>query len=89
MQIGIVGLGRMGAGIGRRLMKHGHDVVGYDASAAAVKALEGATGATALKDLVETGRMEMSEALSQDILVTVLYEAICPVVTPQRSSDTP
>ena len=32
MQIGIVGLGRMGANIGRRLMKHGHQVVGYDAS---------------------------------------------------------
>ena len=32
MQIGIIGLGRMGANIGRRLMKHGHEVVGYDAS---------------------------------------------------------
>ena len=52
MQIGIVGLGRMGANIGRRLMKNGHEVVGYDASPQAVKALEGATGATALKDLV-------------------------------------
>jgi hypothetical protein len=34
-----------------------------------------------LRELVESGRMEMSEALSQDILVTVLYEAISPVVT--------
>jgi 6-phosphogluconate dehydrogenase len=33
-------------------MKNGHDVVGYDASADAVKGLEGATGATSLKDLV-------------------------------------
>jgi 6-phosphogluconate dehydrogenase len=53
LQIGIVGLGRMGAGIGRRLMKHGHDVVGYDASPDAVKALEGATGAASLKELVD------------------------------------
>jgi 6-phosphogluconate dehydrogenase len=52
MQIGIIGLGRMGANIARRLMKNGHHVVGYDASAEAVKALEGATGATSLQDLV-------------------------------------
>ena len=52
MQIGIVGLGRMGANIGRRLMQKGHQVVGYDASAVAVKGLEGATGAGSLEDLV-------------------------------------
>ena len=33
MQIGIVGLGRMGANIGRRLMSKGHSVVGYDRDA--------------------------------------------------------
>ena len=32
MQIGIIGLGRMGANIARRLMKNGHKVVGYDAN---------------------------------------------------------
>ena len=52
MQIGIVGLGRMGANIGRRLMKHGHSVVGYDASPDMVKAVEGATPATTLEDVV-------------------------------------
>jgi 6-phosphogluconate dehydrogenase len=52
MQIGVIGLGRMGANIARRLMKNGHAVVGYDASAAAVQALEGATGAGTLEDLV-------------------------------------
>ena len=52
MQIGIVGLGRMGANIGRRLMQNGHQVVGYDAFPAAVKGLEGATGAASLEDLV-------------------------------------
>jgi 6-phosphogluconate dehydrogenase len=52
MQIGIVGLGRMGANIGRRLMQNGHQVVGYDAFPAAVKGLEGATGAPSLEDLV-------------------------------------
>ena len=52
MQLGIIGLGRMGANIGRRLMQAGHTIVGYDASPQAVKALEGATGATSLEDLV-------------------------------------
>jgi 6-phosphogluconate dehydrogenase len=52
MQIGIIGLGRMGANIGRRLIKSGHQVVGYDASAGAVKALEGAVGAASLEELV-------------------------------------
>ena len=45
MQIGIVGLGRMGANIGRRLMSKGHQVVGYDREPKAVAALDGATGA--------------------------------------------
>jgi 6-phosphogluconate dehydrogenase len=52
MQIGIVGLGRMGANIGRRLMRAGHQVVGFDASPQAVKALEGATGTASLEELV-------------------------------------
>jgi 6-phosphogluconate dehydrogenase len=53
MQIAIVGLGRMGANIGRRLMKHGHKIVGFDANQAAVKALEGATPAASLADVVK------------------------------------
>src|SRR5690242_18177515 len=52
MQIGIVGLGRMGANIGRRLMKKGHQVVAFDREPKAVAALSGATGASSLKDLV-------------------------------------
>ena len=52
MQIGIVGLGRMGANIGRRLMGKGHSVVAYDREPKAVAALTGATGAGSLQDLV-------------------------------------
>jgi 6-phosphogluconate dehydrogenase len=54
MQLGMVGLGRMGAGIVRRLMRDGHRCVGYDVSPDAVKALEadGATGATTLEEFV-------------------------------------
>ena len=54
MQIGMVGLGRMGANMARRLGKSGHEVVGYATDAAAVKALvaDGGTGTTTLDDLV-------------------------------------
>jgi 6-phosphogluconate dehydrogenase len=53
MQLGMVGLGRMGANIVRRLMRDGHECVVYDISPAAVQALEadGAVGATSLADL--------------------------------------
>jgi len=52
MQLGMVGLGRMGAGLVRRLLRDGHRCVGYDVSADSVKALEadGATGAVSLED---------------------------------------
>ena len=52
MQLGIIGLGRMGANIGRRLMQAGHQVVGFDASPDAVKALQGASPAADLDALV-------------------------------------
>ena len=52
MQLGMVGLGRMGAGIVRRLMQEGHRCVGYDVFPDAVKALEadGAVGSTSLEE---------------------------------------
>ncbi len=53
MQIGIVGLGRMGANIGRRLMSKGHKVVAFDREPKAVAALTGASGAASLKEMVE------------------------------------
>jgi len=55
MQIGIVGLGRMGANMGRRLMRNKHDVVVYDLKKESVAALEkeGATGATDFADLAK------------------------------------
>jgi 6-phosphogluconate dehydrogenase len=53
MQLGMIGLGRMGANMVRRLMQSGHQCVVYDRSADAVKALarEGATGVASLGDL--------------------------------------
>jgi 6-phosphogluconate dehydrogenase len=54
MQLGMVGLGRMGANLVRRLMRDGHRCVVYDVNAEAVAGLvaEGATGATDLDDFV-------------------------------------
>jgi len=50
MQIGMVGLGRMGANMVRRLMRGGHTCVAYDVNSSAVAALtkDGATGATSV-----------------------------------------
>ncbi|TDR90012.1 phosphogluconate dehydrogenase (NAD(+)-dependent, decarboxylating) [Enterovirga rhinocerotis] len=54
MQLGMIGLGRMGGNIVRRLMQGGHSCVVYDRNAQAVEALasEGATPASGLADLV-------------------------------------
>ena len=54
MQLGMVGLGRMGAGMVRRLMRGGHACVVYDVNAAAIPPLEqdGATGATTIEAFV-------------------------------------
>ncbi len=55
MQLGMIGLGRMGANIVRRLMRDGHDCVVYDVSPEAVQELagEGATGASTMEDFVD------------------------------------
>jgi 6-phosphogluconate dehydrogenase len=54
MQLGMVGLGRMGANIVRRLMRDGHSCAGTDVGAEAVAALaaEGMTGASSAAELV-------------------------------------
>ena len=55
MQLGMIGLGRMGANMVRRLMKGGHDCVVFDHAPAAVQAMvkEGATGADSLAAFVK------------------------------------
>jgi len=56
MQLGMIGLGRMGANIVRRLTKDGHECVVYDHNPDAVKAMAGeerTTGASSLQELAE------------------------------------
>jgi 6-phosphogluconate dehydrogenase len=55
MQIGMIGLGRMGGNMARRLMRSGHQVVAYATDLGAVREIahDGARGATSLDELVE------------------------------------
>ena len=55
MQIGLVGLGRMGGNMAQRLLRDGHDVAGFDLDPGALSELEshGGTGKTSLDALVE------------------------------------
>ncbi len=55
MQLGVIGLGRMGGNIARRLTKAGHEIVVFDVDAKAVDKLagEGMTGAKGLEDIVK------------------------------------
>ncbi|MEZ5348741.1 MAG: NAD(P)-binding domain-containing protein [Microthrixaceae bacterium] len=63
MQLGMIGLGRMGANLVRRLMRAGHRCVVYDVNPDAVAALEaeGAVGATTLEEFV--GALEIPRAV--------------------------
>src|SRR5215471_7619969 len=56
MQIGIIGLGRMGANMVRRLLTGGHQCIVYDRSAQAVQALvkEEAVGSSSLAELTKS-----------------------------------
>ena len=63
MQLGMIGLGRMGANMVRRLIKGGHDCVVFDAHSDAVEKLagEGAEGSSSLSDFL--GKLEKPRAV--------------------------
>ena len=56
MQLGMIGLGRMGANMVQRVMRAGHECVVYDVHPESVQELvkEGAVGATSLSDLASS-----------------------------------
>ena len=63
MQLGMIGLGRMGANMVRRLLKGGHQCVVFDRTPKAIEDLakEKATGSSSLADLVKTVRAKARE----------------------------
>lgn len=79
MQLGMIGLGRMGANMVRRLMRAGHQCVVFDVHPEAVQALarEGAIGAASLEDFV--GRLNRPRAVWLMVPAAIVDEEIAAV----------
>ena len=87
MQIGMIGLGRMGANMARRLLRGGHDCVVFDTSAKAVDELvhENATGAASLSDLVK--KLEKPRAVWLMVPAAVVDRSIASLVPLLEAGD--
>ncbi|MGA8272185.1 MAG: decarboxylating 6-phosphogluconate dehydrogenase [Candidatus Sulfotelmatobacter sp.] len=88
MQIGMIGMGRMGANMVRRLIKSGHDCVVFDQSAKAVNELvkENAIGSASLQDLVS--KLAKPRALWLMIPAAVVDETIADLLPHLDAGDT-
>ena len=87
MQLGMVGLGRMGANMVRRLVKNGHQCVVFDMSANAVAALvkDKATGSTSLADMVK--KMEKPRAIWLMVPAAVVDKSIADLLPLLEAGD--
>jgi 6-phosphogluconate dehydrogenase len=88
MQLGMIGLGRMGANMVRRLLKADHECVAFDRSAKAVKDVtkEGATGAASLADLVR--KLKKPRAVWLMVPAAVVDQSITDLLPLLDSGDT-
>ena len=86
MQLGMIGLGRMGANMVRRLIKGGQQCVAYDRSADSVKQLsgEGATGAASLEEFV--AKLQKPRAIWLMVPAAVVDATIADLL-PKLSKD--
>ena len=87
MQLGMIGLGRMGANMVRRLLKRGHTCVVYDRSADSVKELsgEGATGSSSLDDFVR--KLQKPRAIWLMVPAAVVDASIAELVPKLDAGD--
>ena len=88
MQLGMIGLGRMGANMVRRLQKGGHQCVVYDHSPAAVQQLvsEGATGASSLDELV--GKLTKPRSIWLMVPAAVVDKSVEDLMARLQPGDT-
>ncbi len=85
MQLGMIGLGRMGANMVRRLMRAGHKCVVYDVHAESIKELghEGASGATSPENLVaRLAKPRVVWLMVPTAVVDRVLEALAPILEP-------
>src|SRR5215467_6560139 len=87
MQIGMIGLGRMGANMVRRLIRRGNDCVVFDRSPQAVSALEkeNAVGATSLQDFVK--KLKKPRAVWLMVPAAVVDQSITDLLPSLESGD--
>jgi len=87
MQLGMIGLGRMGANMVRRLMRDGHECVVYDLNADAVKKLadEGAVGAASMQDFV--GKLRQPRAAWMMVPAAVVDQTLEQLAPLMESGD--
>jgi 6-phosphogluconate dehydrogenase len=87
MQLGMIGLGRMGANMVRRLMKAGHECVVFDQTPATVQGLakEGATGGSSLDDFI--AKLKQPRAIWLMVPAAVVDSTLAQLVPKLQKDD--